>query len=222
MSGQPTSRVLSRLTPVSAFQLLGLLYQERTIRISRPGPPLGRVTETMGWLRKTCHQDHYPTHFEHKVQRNKVSNYFYRKSDDISDITTPVGCTIAPTNPTRSLGTPDVSGNTHPNRQTASMGAHTQDHSADHGLNISRHVKLPSELLDVDTQDTSDHTVNTTDNMSIHKTHQTTPSTPLITTLYVQCSIVRASHTRPLMTLFGAQGDGRTEGDQTQQFEWTP
>ena len=99
-----------------------------------------------------------------KVQRNKVSNYFHRKSDDTSDITTPVGCTIAPTNPTGSLGTSEVSGDTHPNRQTASMGAHTQDHSADHGLNMSRHVKLPSELLDVDTQDTSDHTVNTTDN----------------------------------------------------------
>ena len=79
-----------------------------------------------------------------KVQRNKVSNYFHRKSDDTSDITTPVGCTIAPTNPTGSLGTSDVSGDTHPNRQTASMGAHTQDHSADHGSNMSRCVKLPS------------------------------------------------------------------------------
>ena len=105
-----------------------------------------------------------------KVQRNKVSNYFHRKSDDTSDITTPVGCTIAPTNPTGSLGTSDVSGDTHPNRQTASMGAHTQDHSADHGLNMSRHVKLPSELLDVDTQDTSDHTVNTTDNNPLDTT----------------------------------------------------
>ena len=110
-------------------------------------------------------QDPSPTRSRQaKVQRNKVSNYFHCKSDDISDITTPVGCTIAPTNPTRSLSTPDVSGDTHPNRQTASMGAHTQDHSADHGLNISRHVKLPSKLLDVDTQDTSDHTVNSTDN----------------------------------------------------------
>ena len=102
-----------------------------------------------------------------KVQRNKVSNYFHRKSDDTSDITTPVGCTIAPTNPTGSLGTSDVSGDTHPNRQTASMGSHTQDHSADHGLNMSRHVKLPSELLDVDTQD---HTVNTTDNNPLDTT----------------------------------------------------
>ena len=105
-----------------------------------------------------------------KVQRNMVSSYFYRKSDDISDITPPVGCTVAPTNPTRSLDTPDESGDTHPNRQTASMGANTRDHSVDHELNISRHVKLPSELLDVDTQDTSDHTVNTTDNNPLDTT----------------------------------------------------
>ena len=58
----------------------------------------------------------------------------------------------------------------HPNRQTASMGTHTQDHSADHGLNMSRCVRLPSELLDVDTQDTSDHTVNTTDNNPLDTT----------------------------------------------------
>ena len=107
-----------------------------------------------------------------KVQRNKVSSYFYRKSDDISDITPPVGFTVAPTNPTRSLDTPDESGDTHPNRQTASMGANTRDHSVDHELNISRHVKLPSKLLDVDTRDTSDHTVNTTDNNPLDTTNK--------------------------------------------------
>ena len=105
-----------------------------------------------------------------KVQRNKVSSYFNRKSDDTSDITPPVGCTVALTNPTRSLYTPDMSGDTHPNRQIASMGTHTRDHSVDHGLNISRHVKMPSELLDVDTQDTSDHTINTTDNNPLDTT----------------------------------------------------
>ena len=111
------------------------------------------------------------------TQRNKVSSYFNCNNDVHVDVTTPVGCTIPFTNNSIPLGTSAVSDTDNPDRLSRGTGANLDDHSPDPlsrgtGANLDdhspdplsgtfRHDRLPSDLLDIDTQD---HTTDTTDN----------------------------------------------------------
>ena len=95
-------------------------------------------------------------------QRNKVSSYFNCKGDHSLNTIPLVGCTVTSTNNSTSLGTLVVSDATQPDRLISGTGQGIDD---DHAHNCHpgqlRHDRLPSELLDIDTQA---HTSNTTDN----------------------------------------------------------
>ena len=95
------------------------------------------------------------------IQRNKVSSYFNCNNDVHVDVTTPVGCTIPFTNNSIPLGTSAVSDTDNPDRLSRGTGANLDDHSPDPLSGTLRHDRLPSDLLDIDTQD---HTTDTTDN----------------------------------------------------------
>ena len=123
----------------------------------------------------TSYRNNKSHHQQRKVQRNKVNNYFNCKSDDQSDITTPVGCTVTSTNMTTLLDIPGASRS-------------TDDCSPDAHSAPLRHIKLLSELLDLDTQD---NTANTTDNhpldtnFKILNTDQPSQARPTFSTLQI-------------------------------------
>ena len=95
------------------------------------------------------------------TQRNKVSSYFNCNNDVHVDVTTPVGCTVPFTNNSIPLGTSAVSDTDNPDRLSRGTGANMDDRSPDPLSGTLRHDRLPSDSLDIDTQD---HTTDTTDN----------------------------------------------------------